>query len=161
MEAFSSFCRQPFCACEHTTTTSLRRPRRTTRQRPGWTPTVVSSVDLLRPAPSVGSHGDDTQRWQGGSHVRTTISPRPVLSGHGRKLTRRFVALSCSRTEAKAVATNPRSIPQAPFVDKVEDYVTSRQDVEPTLRRFQEMISWVARVGRALARSLVCFLCRC
>ncbi|TPX18198.1 uncharacterized protein E0L32_002707 [Thyridium curvatum] len=36
---------------------------------------------------------------------------------------------------------NPRGIPQAPFVDKVEDYVTSREEVEPTLRRFQEMIS--------------------
>ncbi|KAG5985165.1 hypothetical protein E4U55_000801 [Claviceps digitariae] len=37
--------------------------------------------------------------------------------------------------------TNPRGIPYAPFVDKVEDYVATRQDVEPTLRKFQEMIS--------------------
>ncbi|KAG6037015.1 hypothetical protein E4U41_005351 [Claviceps citrina] len=37
--------------------------------------------------------------------------------------------------------TNPRGIPYAPFVDKVEDYVATRQDVEPTLRSFQEMIS--------------------
>lgn len=37
--------------------------------------------------------------------------------------------------------TNPRGIPQAPFVDTVEDYVSNREDVEPTLRRFQEMIS--------------------
>ncbi|KAL7797228.1 Prefoldin subunit domain-containing protein [Trichoderma ceciliae] len=37
--------------------------------------------------------------------------------------------------------TNPRGIPYAPFVDKVEDYVSSRDDVEPTLRSFQEMIS--------------------
>ncbi|ROT35815.1 prefoldin subunit [Sodiomyces alkalinus F11] len=37
--------------------------------------------------------------------------------------------------------TNPRGIPYAPFVDKVEDYVTTRADVEPTLRNFQEMIS--------------------
>ncbi|KAI2631181.1 Prefoldin subunit-domain-containing protein [Xylaria nigripes] len=37
--------------------------------------------------------------------------------------------------------TNPRGIPQAPFVDKVEDYVSSRQEVEATLRSFQEMIS--------------------
>ncbi|KJZ76791.1 Putative prefoldin subunit 3 [Hirsutella minnesotensis 3608] len=37
--------------------------------------------------------------------------------------------------------SNPRGIPYAPFVDKVEDYVTTRQDVEPTLRSFQEMIS--------------------
>jgi hypothetical protein len=40
-----------------------------------------------------------------------------------------------------ATASNPRGIPYAPFVDKVEDYVTSRADVEPTLRRFQEMIA--------------------
>ncbi|KAI1259613.1 Prefoldin subunit-domain-containing protein [Xylariaceae sp. FL1019] len=37
--------------------------------------------------------------------------------------------------------TNPRGIPYAPFVDKVEDYVSSRAEVEPTLRSFQEMIS--------------------
>ena len=42
-----------------------------------------------------------------------------------------------------ATPTNPRGIPYAPFVDKVEDYVTTRDDVEPTLRSFQEMISWV------------------
>jgi hypothetical protein len=39
--------------------------------------------------------------------------------------------------------TNPRGIPYAPFVDKVEDYVTSRADVEATLKNFQEMISYV------------------
>ncbi|CAG8035324.1 unnamed protein product [Penicillium olsonii] len=37
--------------------------------------------------------------------------------------------------------TNPRGIPVAPFIDNVSDYVSSRDDVEPTLRRFQEMIS--------------------
>ncbi|KAI1249312.1 peptide chain release factor 1 [Eutypa lata] len=36
---------------------------------------------------------------------------------------------------------NPRGIPKAPFVDKVEDYVSSREEVETTLRSFQEMIS--------------------
>ena len=40
-----------------------------------------------------------------------------------------------------ATPTNPRGIPQAPFVDKVEDYVSSRADVEGTLKSFQEMIS--------------------
>ncbi|KAM0348418.1 hypothetical protein ACHAPU_004390 [Fusarium lateritium] len=44
-----------------------------------------------------------------------------------------------------ATPTNPRGIPYAPFVDKVEDYVTTRDDVEPTLRSFQEMISWRGR----------------
>lgn len=38
-------------------------------------------------------------------------------------------------------STNPRGIPLAPFVDKVEDYVSSRSEVEGTLKRFQEMIS--------------------
>jgi len=38
-------------------------------------------------------------------------------------------------------ATNPRGIPYAPFVDKVEDYVSSRTEVEATLKNFQEMIS--------------------
>jgi hypothetical protein len=38
--------------------------------------------------------------------------------------------------------TNPRGIPYAPFVDKVEDYVTTRADVEKTLKNFQEMISY-------------------
>ncbi|KAK7408283.1 peptide chain release factor 1 [Neonectria punicea] len=40
-----------------------------------------------------------------------------------------------------ATPSNPRGIPYAPFVDRVEDYVTTRDDVEPTLRNFQEMIS--------------------
>lgn len=33
--------------------------------------------------------------------------------------------------------------PYAPFVDKVEDYVSSRGEVETTLKSFQEMISYV------------------
>ncbi|KAL3426284.1 prefoldin subunit [Phlyctema vagabunda] len=46
------------------------------------------------------------------------------------------------KTVKKDVApTNPRGIPYAPFVDRVEDYVTTRADVEPTLKNFQEMIS--------------------
>ncbi|KAL4895559.1 Prefoldin subunit-domain-containing protein [Aspergillus ambiguus] len=39
------------------------------------------------------------------------------------------------------MSTNPRGIPAAPFVDNVTDYVSSRADVEKTLRNFQEMIS--------------------
>ncbi|KAK0365748.1 peptide chain release factor 1 [Friedmanniomyces endolithicus] len=41
----------------------------------------------------------------------------------------------------KTAPTNPRGIPFAPFVDKVEDYVSSRSDVEGCLKSFQEMIS--------------------
>lgn len=32
-------------------------------------------------------------------------------------------------------------------MDNVEDYVTSRAEVESTLVRFQEMISWVCSCG--------------
>ncbi|KAI9822113.1 MAG: peptide chain release factor 1 [Thelocarpon impressellum] len=41
----------------------------------------------------------------------------------------------------KEASTNPRGIPYAPFVDKVEEYVSSRAEVEGTLKSFQEMIS--------------------
>ncbi|KAF4556317.1 PRF1 prefoldin subunit 3 [Elsinoe fawcettii] len=41
----------------------------------------------------------------------------------------------------KDTTTNPRGIPYAPFVDRVEDYVTSTTDVESTLKSFSEMIS--------------------
>ncbi|KAH7401461.1 Prefoldin subunit-domain-containing protein [Pyrenochaeta sp. MPI-SDFR-AT-0127] len=37
--------------------------------------------------------------------------------------------------------TNPRGIPHAPFVDRVEDYVTNRSEVESTINSFKEMIS--------------------
>ncbi|PSR97755.1 Prefoldin subunit-domain-containing protein [Coniella lustricola] len=50
-----------------------------------------------------------------------------------------------SKDKAAAIGrdapTNPRGIPYAPFVDKVEDYVTSRADVESTMGKFQEMIA--------------------
>ena len=37
--------------------------------------------------------------------------------------------------------TNPRGIPYAPFIDKVEEYISSRSEVEGALKNFQEMIS--------------------
>jgi len=40
-------------------------------------------------------------------------------------------------------ATNPRGIPTAPFIDRVEDYVSNRSQVEGVLKNFQEMISYV------------------
>ena len=48
-----------------------------------------------------------------------------------------------SKSLSKETPTNPRGIPFAPFVDKVEDYVSSRAEVEGTMRSFQEMISSV------------------
>jgi len=48
---------------------------------------------------------------------------------------------SKGKEAAASTGSNPRGIPYAPFVDKVEDYVNARADVEPTLRSFQEMIA--------------------
>jgi hypothetical protein len=43
---------------------------------------------------------------------------------------------------SKDVATtNPRGIPIFPFMNNVSDYVKSIEEVEPTLKRFQEMVS--------------------
>ena len=38
--------------------------------------------------------------------------------------------------------TNPRGIPRAPFVEKVEEYVASPEEVPATLRKFDEMLSY-------------------
>jgi len=46
--------------------------------------------------------------------------------------------------------SNARGIPVAPFVDDVEDYVASRDEVENTLRSFQEMISQIPRPWKQL-----------
>ncbi|TKA72489.1 hypothetical protein B0A49_08541 [Cryomyces minteri] len=51
------------------------------------------------------------------------------------------MADSAAQGSSKDAPTNPRGIPYAPFVDKVEDYVSSRAEVEGTLKSFQEMIS--------------------
>ncbi|KAK8243676.1 Prefoldin subunit-domain-containing protein [Phyllosticta capitalensis] len=51
------------------------------------------------------------------------------------------MATTAAGASSKDAPTNPRGIPYAPFVDKVEDYCSSRADAEPTLKSFQEMIS--------------------
>ncbi|KAJ3094321.1 hypothetical protein HK100_006180 [Physocladia obscura] len=42
---------------------------------------------------------------------------------------------------ATAVSTNPRGIPKAPFIDNVDQFVGTPENVEATLRKFQEMIA--------------------
>ncbi|EME77702.1 uncharacterized protein MYCFIDRAFT_191128 [Pseudocercospora fijiensis CIRAD86] len=51
------------------------------------------------------------------------------------------MAAEIQKAGGKDAPTNPRGIPYAPFVHRVEDYVSTRADVEPTLKSFQEMIS--------------------
>jgi len=41
----------------------------------------------------------------------------------------------------ETTSTNPRGIPAFPFMSNVTDYVKSIDEVEPTLQRFQEMVS--------------------
>ncbi|KAF2266222.1 Prefoldin, subunit 3 [Lojkania enalia] len=48
---------------------------------------------------------------------------------------------SVAKAGSKDAPTNPRGIPVAPFVDRVEDYVTDRSEVESTIASFKEMIS--------------------
>jgi hypothetical protein len=47
---------------------------------------------------------------------------------------------------AESRYTNPRGIPRAPFVDKVEEFVTSPEEINATLRKFDEMLSYVSLV---------------
>lgn len=47
---------------------------------------------------------------------------------------------------SKDAPTNPRGIPYAPFVDRVEDYVASRAEVDGTMKSFQEMISYASMI---------------
>ena len=54
--------------------------------------------------------------------------------------------MSSTPGNAPSKATNPRGIPEAPFIDRVEDVISSRDQVEDTLRNFQEMISCVLRL---------------
>ena len=77
--------------------------------------------------------------------------PSSSLRGHvkqGTKVRNLAISLfkvthSLSRAAySKDAQTNPRGIPYAPFVDKVEDYVSSRAEVDGTMKSFQEMISY-------------------
>lgn len=62
-----------------------------------------------------------------------------ILSVYDAKLTLRY--------------TNPRGIPRAPFVDKVEEFISGPEDINATLHKFDEMLSslllwwtlWLAR----------------
>ncbi|ESA42017.1 prefoldin subunit 3, variant [Neurospora crassa OR74A] len=82
--------------------------------------------------------------------------PFPLTTRHVRSILRMATKGKEVETAGRdATPANPRGIPQAPFVDKVEDYVTSRADVEPTLRRFQELIAKYQFMEQNLQRRVV------
>lgn len=66
------------------------------------------------------------------------------LTGLG-SLSAALIAFADPLSRKVSASENPRGIPTAPFIDKVEDYVTSRADVENTLKKFQEMIAYVCK----------------
>jgi hypothetical protein len=42
-----------------------------------------------------------------------------------------------------SIETNPRGIPKAPFVNKVETFLEKSGDVESTLKKFDETLAYV------------------
>ena len=80
-------------------------------------------------------------QWQKSNPPRmsTIPLPRPSTPTTTTKHTKQPNELTTTSTVT--TQTNPRGIPVAPFVDNVNDYVSSRAEVERTLRSFQEMIS--------------------
>lgn len=88
---------------------------------------------MLRGSASTTQYGESGEADPGEVRNDELDFPIPKCSYH------RWLIKRCSGKDA--TPSNPRGIPYAPFVDKVEDYVASREDVEPTLRSFQEMIS--------------------
>ena len=83
-------------------------------------------------------------------------------SGRGGKLNLSLLPQFYYKTNlrSKDAATNPRGIPYAPFVDKVEDYVSSRAEVDQTMKSFQEMISYVGLQSRETGYSCLTQLSR-
>jgi hypothetical protein len=79
------------------------------------------------------------KRWR--AKPRWALLGKLHITWHLFRNDREDLSVTQSSSGKDATPSNPRGIPYAPFVDKVEDYVASRDDVEPTLRSFQEMIS--------------------
>jgi hypothetical protein len=53
------------------------------------------------------------------------------------------LTITTNSSSSSTGETNPRGIPVAPFVEDVESFVTSRSQIEPNLKKFQEMIAFV------------------
>jgi hypothetical protein len=62
-----------------------------------------------------------------------------AISGHDGKHSKSSQLISDYSEDAP---TNPRGIPRAIFIDRVEDYITDRSEVESTINSFKEMISY-------------------
>lgn len=115
------------------------------RLRELWANDRLSPHSGLTTAPSLRQTQNKPSTWQTkGKRLLWGKQPVP-LPQHTEQQT---ILLACrpltgraSGRRSKETPTNPRGIPYAPFVDRVEDYVTSRAETEPTLRKFQEMIA--------------------
>ena len=89
---------------------------------------MISLTESLAAKKAEGASG---YVWQA-AEVKKLIKIHAGLWHRGHELT----------ISSKDGSTNPRGIPYAPFVDKVEDYVSSRAEVDGTMKSFQEMISY-------------------
>ncbi|RVD84539.1 uncharacterized protein DFL_006285 [Arthrobotrys flagrans] len=77
------------------------------------------------------------QHEEGDKHPK--IHPATVNQVHVARRTReKKIRRIGKMAETRA---NPRGIPEAPFIENVEDFVTSKQEIEPAIRKFSEMIA--------------------
>ncbi|KAF3923527.1 hypothetical protein ABW21_db0209647 [Orbilia brochopaga] len=78
------------------------------------------------------------------TNLRDSGDKSAIESGHDvcktslQQIVSASILLITCRAETK---TNPRGIPEAPFIENVEDFVTSKQEIEPAIRKFSEMIA--------------------
>lgn len=74
--------------------------------------------------------------------VRCSHFPSNVYSLYSYRNEEAFFANIRTVPRSSEAQSNPRGIPVAPFVDDVEKFVDSRADIEPNLKKFQEMIAF-------------------
>ncbi|KAF3161113.1 hypothetical protein TWF788_002763 [Orbilia oligospora] len=113
-------------------------------------PEVPLNRRSLRPRPSSGPATAATaattalaqikaQQQQASSSSRG--NPGSSSSSSGNKKSTPSKKGSKGKKGPKDTKTNPRGIPEAPFIENVEDFVTSKQEIEPAIRKFSEMIA--------------------
>lgn len=70
------------------------------------------------------------------------VTKRPIrLRAYNSHRPSKTTTSTTAPKDAPDLTPNPRGIPPFPFMSSVSEYVSVLADVEPTLRRFQEMIS--------------------
>jgi hypothetical protein len=91
-----------------------------------------------------GGSGDDDRGWVSVFRFerRSSRHQQDSERSRWRKQQPKILRTSTSYNILTSSYTNPRGIPRAPFVGKVEEFVTSSEDINVTLRKFDEMLSY-------------------